>query len=274
MLLDGKRLLVTGVVSPKSITYAAAKLAAAAGAELVLTGFGRGLRLTERLGTEVGCEVVEMDVTRPAEIAAVVRHVEPRWNALDGLLHAIAFAPTSTLDGGFLTAEWDDVATALQVSTYSFAALGREFAPLLARAGGGSVGGLDFDAGVAWPGYDWMGVAKAGLECCCRYLAHALGPAGTRVNLVAAGPLRTVAASAIKSLATFEDVWRERAPLGWDDRDATAVGRAVCALWSDWLPGVTGEVIYVDGGGHAMGSGMLTRPATAEPATNGQAAVR
>jgi meromycolic acid enoyl-[acyl-carrier-protein] reductase len=256
MLLDGKRLLVTGVVSPKSIAYAATRLAVDAGAELVLTGFGRGLRLTERLGATLGCEVVEMDVSRPDHITATARHVEQRWGALDGLLHAIAFAPPSALDGGFLTAEWAEVATTLQVSTYSFAAMGREFAPLLAKAGGGSVVGLDFDAGVAWPGYDWMGVAKAGLESCSRYLAQVLGPAGTRVNLVAAGPLRTVAASAIKSLSEFERTWQDRAPLGWDEQDASMVGRAVCALWSDWLPGVTGEIIHVDGGVHATGTGQ------------------
>ncbi len=262
MLLQEKRLLVTGVVSTKSIAYAAARLAVDEGAEVVLTGFGRGLRITERLGESLGCEVLEMDVTVPEQVAAAVARVEEKWGALDGLLHAVAFAPANALDGGFLTAPWEDVATAMHVSTYSFAAVGREFAPLLARAGGGSIVGLDFDAGFVWPGYDWMGVAKAGLESCSRYLAHALGPAGTRVNLIAAGPLRTVAASAIKSFEVFENVWQERAPLGWDDKDATSVGRAICALWSDWLPAVTGEVIHVDGGVHAVG-GALPRPAAA-----------
>ncbi|GLZ39225.1 enoyl-ACP reductase FabI [Actinokineospora sp. NBRC 105648] len=273
MLLERKRLLVTGVVSTKSIAHAAARLALAEGAEVVLTGFGRGLRITERLGESLGCEVLEMDVTAPEQVSAVVTHLGAKWGALDGLLHAVAYAPANALDGGFLTAPWEDVATALHVSTYSFAALGREFAPLLAAAGGGSIVGLDFDAEVVWPGYDWMGVAKAGLESCARYLAHALGPAGTRVNLIAAGPLRTVAAGAIKSFEVFESVWQERAPLGWDDRDATAVGRAICALWSEWLPGVTGEVIHVDGGVHAIG-GTVPKPAPAAEAEPELAAVR
>jgi enoyl-[acyl-carrier protein] reductase I len=258
MLLSGKRLLVTGVLSESSIAYAAARLAVEQGAEIVLTGFGRGLRITERVATKLtpDCAVLEMDVTRPDHIEAVAAALTERWGRLDGILHAVAFAPGSALDGGFLKAGWEDVATALHVSTYSFAAFGRGFGPLLAAAGGGSLVGLDFDATQAWPGYDWMGVAKAGLESCCRYLAHALGPAGTRVNLVAAGPLRTVAASAIRSFDQFESTWRQRAPLHWDVRDASAVARAICALWSDWLPGVTGEVIHVDGGAHAIGGGV------------------
>ncbi len=259
MLLQGKRLLVTGVLSESSIAYAAARLACEQGAEVVLTGFGRGLRITRAVADKLrpGCPVLELDVTRPDHLAAVAADLESRWGAVDGILHAIAYAPPTALDGGFLTAAWPEVSTALEVSTYSFAAVGRTFAPLLAAAGGGSLVGLDFDATRAWPGYDWMGVAKAGLESCCRYLAHALGPAGTRVNLVAAGPLRTVAASAIGAFGGFERAWAEHAPLGWDVRDASAVGRTVCALWSDWLPGVTGSVVHVDGGAHAMGTGAL-----------------
>jgi enoyl ACP reductase len=258
MLLDGKRLLVTGVLSTQSIAYSAARLAQQQGAELVLTGFGRGLRVTERVaGTlDAACEVLEMDVTKPEHIKAVVARLDERWGSLDGILHAVAFAPSAALDGGFLTAGWEDVSSALHVSTYSFAAIGREFGQLLAKAGGGSLIGLDFDAAHVWPGYDWMGVAKAGLESCCRYLAHALGPAGTRVNLISAGPLRTVAANAIRSLPAFENAWQQRAPLGWDSKDASLVGRAICALWSDWLPGVTGEVIHVDGGAHAIGEAV------------------
>jgi enoyl-[acyl-carrier protein] reductase I len=255
MILQGKRLLVTGVLSENSIAYAAARLAAEQGAELVLTGFGRGLRITRAVAGKLpgGCDVLELDVTRPEHLDAVAAELRRRWGGVDGILHAVAFAPGTALDGQFLHAPWEDVSTALHVSTYSFAAFGRVFGPLLAAAGGGSLVGLDFDATQAWPGYDWMGVAKAGLESCCRYVAHALGPNGTRVNLVAAGPLRTVAASAIDAFGTFETAWRERAPLHWDVRDASAVGRAVCALWSDWLPGVTGEVIHVDGGVHAIG---------------------
>jgi meromycolic acid enoyl-[acyl-carrier protein] reductase len=259
MLLTGKRLLVTGVLSESSIAYAAAKLAVQEGAEIVLTGFGRGLRITRHVAEKLrpDCPVLELDVTAPGHLEAVAADLERRWGAVDGILHAIAFAPPAALDGGFLTAGWPEVSTALEVSTYSFAAMGRVFAPLLAAAGGGSLVGLDFDATRAWPGYDWMGVAKAGLESACRYLAHSLGSQGTRVNLVAAGPLRTVAATAIGAFGGFERSWEERAPLGWDVRDTSAVGRTVCALWSDWLPGVTGSVIHVDGGAHAIGSGRL-----------------
>jgi enoyl ACP reductase len=269
MLLQDKRLLITGVLNEKSIAYAAARLALDQGADIVLTGFGRGLRLTEQFAKRLSpdCEVLEMDVTESGHLEAVAQWCDQRWGRLDGVLHSIAFAPSGALDGGFLTAPWPDVSIALEVSTYSFAAFGRVFGPLLARSGTGSLIGLDFDAGVAWPGYDWMGVAKAGLESCCRYLAHALGPAGTRVNLVAAGPLRTIAASAIDSFGSLERIWQERAPLGWDVRNTEVVARTICALWSEWLPAVTGEVIHVDGGAHAIGS-TATEPAERVPAPN------
>ncbi|MDT0262136.1 enoyl-ACP reductase FabI [Jatrophihabitans lederbergiae] len=259
MLLADKRLLVTGVLNERSIAYAAAELALQQGAEVVLTGFGRGLRLTERFAERLSpnCQVLEMDATRPDHLDTVADWCDKRWGKLDGVLHSIAFAPATTLDGGFLSAPWPEVAQAFEVSTYTFAAFGRTFGPLLAQAGGGSLVGLDFDAGQAWPGYDWMGVAKAGLEGCCRYLANALGPAGTRVNLIAAGPLRTIAASAIGAFDGFEHAWAARAPLGWDVRDPYPVGRAVCALWSDWLPAVSGEVLHVDGGMHAIGGGTV-----------------
>lgn len=258
MLLQGKRLLVTGVLTDKSIAYAAARLAQEQGAEIVLTGFGRGLRVTERVAEKLPrpCDVLEMDVTRPEHIEAVVADLDTRWGMVDGILHAVAFAPKSALGGGFMSASWDDVSTALHISTYSFVALGRAFGPLLAKAGGGSIVGLHFDASQVWSGYDWMGVAKSGLESSCRYLAHAMGGQRTRVNLVAAGPLRTVAASGIgSSFGDFEAVWPTLAPLGWDAADATPVGRTICALWSDWLPQVTGEVIHVDGGAHAVALG-------------------
>ncbi|HEY3608763.1 MAG TPA: enoyl-ACP reductase FabI [Pseudonocardiaceae bacterium] len=274
MLLQGKRLLITGVLNERSIAYAAARLALDAGAEIVLTGFGRGLRITERFAARLSpdCPVLEMDVRRAEHLTAVADWCERRWGRLDGILHSIAFAPAGALDGGFLAAPWSDVAVALEVSTYSFAAFGRVFGPLLARSDSGSLVGLDFDATVAWPGYDWMGVAKAGLESCCRYLAHALGPAGTRVNLVAAGPLHTIAAGAISGFSGFERAWQERAALGWDVRNPDAVGRAVCALWSDWLPGVTGEVLHVDGGVHAIGGAPDSRPTPRESAVAAEVA--
>ncbi|MBW3657528.1 MAG: enoyl-ACP reductase FabI [Actinobacteria bacterium] len=256
MLLADKKLLVTGVLDPRSIAFSVARLAQQEGAEIVLTGFGRGLRLTRRAAARLPDppDVVELDVTSEEDIAAVAKLLDERWGRVDGVLHAVAFAPASCLGGGFLDAPWEDVATALHVSTYSLAALGRGFAPLLASARRGSVVGLDFDASVAWPGYDWMGVAKAGLESAARYLARELGPQGTRVNLVAAGPLHTIAARSIDGFDGFEEVWRERAPLGWDLADPEPVARVACALLSDWTLGVTGAIVPVDGGVHAVGA--------------------
>ncbi|MFA9430497.1 enoyl-ACP reductase FabI [Egicoccus sp. AB-alg2] len=258
MLLDGKKLLITGVLDPRSIAFAVADTALSQGAEVVLTGFGRTRRLTERSAGRLSgdVEVLELDATSDEDVAAVAQDLQSRWGRLDGLLHAIGFAPASCLGGGFLDAPWEDVATALRVSTYSYAALGRGFADLLAAADGASVVGLDFDAQVAWPGYDWMGVAKAGLESANRYLARELGPRGVRVNLVAAGPLNTMAARSIDGFGEFETVWKERAPLGWDLGDPKPVARTVCALLSDWTPGITGEIVHVDGGVHAMGAGV------------------
>ena len=253
-LLAGKRLLITGVLTQASIAYATAEMAQQLGAEVVLTGFGRGMRLTERVAKRLPTEpdVLEMDVTDDAQVAEVVASLGDRWGAVDGLLHAIGFAPASAIGGDFLATPWEDVATAVQISTYSFPALARAFAPLLKAAGGGSYVGLDFDASVAWPSYDWMGVAKAGLEAACRYTARELGPHGTRVNLVAAGPLRTMAAKSIEGFSGFEETWGERAPLGWDITDARPVARVTCSLLGDWMPGVTGEIIHCDGGVHAV----------------------
>jgi meromycolic acid enoyl-[acyl-carrier-protein] reductase len=256
MLLDGKRLLITGVLDPRSIAFSVARLAQEQGAEVVLTGFGRGRRLTERTAARLPhpVDVLELDVTDPEAVVRAAAAIQQRWgDGLDGLLHAIGFAPASCLGGGFLDAPWEDVATAVHVSTYSYAALASAFADLLA-ARKGAIVGLDFDAQVAWPGYDWMGVAKAGLESANRYLARDLGPRGIRVNLVAAGPLNTMAARSIDGFGDFETVWKERAPLGWDLSDPEPVARTVCALFSDWTTGVTGEVVHVDGGVHAVGA--------------------
>jgi len=257
-LLDGKRLLVTGVLTDASIAYAVARVAQAEGAEIVLTGFGRGMSITKRIAARLPSapDVLELDVQQPDHLDAVAADLRERWGGVDGVVHAIGFAPATALGGGFLTAPWEDVATALHISTYSFAALGRTLAPLLASAGGGSIVGLDFDATVAWPSYDWMGVAKAGLESCCRYLARDLGDQGTRVNLVAAGPLRTMAAKSIAGFSEFDAAWKRRAPLGWDITDPEPVARVVCALLSDWMPSVTGEIVHADGGVHAIGADL------------------
>ncbi|MER3453301.1 MAG: enoyl-[acyl-carrier-protein] reductase FabI [Acidimicrobiia bacterium] len=255
-ILDGKRILVTGVLTDDSLAFGVASLAQEEGAEVVLTGAGRGLSLTRRTARKLPTppEVLELDVTEPAHFDTVREVLAHRWGALDGLVHAIGYAPPSCLGGGFLAAPWEDVSVALRISAYSLAALAAAFAPLMDAAGGGAVVGLDFDARVAWPAYDWMGVAKAALESTARYLARDLGPRNIRVNLVCAGPVRTVAARSIPGFARFEDVWDARAPLGWDVHDAAPVARACVALLSDWFPKTTGEMVHVDGGFHAMGA--------------------
>ncbi|MGH9074088.1 MAG: enoyl-ACP reductase FabI [Acidimicrobiales bacterium] len=254
-LLDGKRILVTGVLTDASLAFGVAKLAQEEGAEIILTGAGRALSLTQRTARRLPqpVDVLPMDVTLPDELAAVAGTLGERWGALDGVLHAIGFAPETCLGGDVLRAGWDDVAVALQVSTYSLKALTAAVLPLLEAAGQSTVVGLDFDATVAWPAYDWMGVAKAALESLARYLARDLGRAGVRVNLVAAGPVKTMAAKSIPGFARFEDVWADRAPLGWDVTDSSAVARACVALLSDWFPRTTGEIVHVDGGFHAVG---------------------
>jgi enoyl ACP reductase len=254
-ILEGKRLLITGVLTDDSLAFGAARVAQEEGAEIVLTGAGRGLSLTRRTARKlpVEPEVLELDVTVPGHLDAVAEAVAARWDRLDGLLHAIGFAPPSCLGGDMFDASWEDVATAVHVSTYSLKALVAAFRPLLRAAGRSSVVSLDFDATVAWPAYNWMGVAKAGLESLARYLARDLGPDGIRVNLVTAGPVRTMAARSIPSFKSFEDTWGDRAPLGWDVSDGEPVARACVVLLSDWLPKTTGEMVHVDGGVHAMG---------------------
>lgn len=254
-LLDGKRLLVTGVLTDASLAFAVARLAIDEGAQVALSGAGRGLSLTRRTARKLpgAPAVLEIDVTEPAQLQAAAAEVSRIWDGLDGILHAIGFAPPDCLGGDIMRAGWPDVAVALEVSAYSLKALAEAFLPLLQAAGSASIVGLDFDATVAWPAYDWMGVAKAALESLARYLARDLGGAGIRVNLVAAGPVRTMAAKSIPSFSAFEDTWGRRAPLGWDVADADPVARACVALLSDLFPKTTGEIVHVDGGVHAMG---------------------
>jgi meromycolic acid enoyl-[acyl-carrier protein] reductase len=252
MLLADKRILVTGVLNDASIAFSVARCAQEHGAEIVLTSFGRAMSLTERAARRLPTapDIVELDVTNTEHLDALATRVGGR---LDGAMHAIAFAPESCLGGGFLTAPWSDVAVALEVSAYSLKSLAMACKPLFPEAGAAIVG-LDFDNRQAWPVYDWMGVAKAAFEATARYLARDLGPDNIRVNLVAAGPLRTIAAKSIPGFAEFEAVWTERAPLGWNVKDAEPVARACVALLSDLFPATTGEVVHVDGGYHAMGA--------------------
>jgi len=251
--MAGKRLLITGVITDQSIAYAVARLAVEQGATVVLTGYPR-MSLVERMARRLGIEttVLELDVTNPDQLASLADRVREQVDGLDGVVHAIAFGPQSTLGGGFLEAPWADVATALHASTYSYKALAVACQPLMAP--GSAVVGLTFDATQAWPAYDWMGVAKAGLESANRYLARYLGPQGIRVNLVSAGPLRTMAAKAIPGFADFEQAWLNRAPLGWDLADTEPAARTCLALLSDWFPATTGEIVHADGGFHAVGA--------------------
>jgi enoyl-[acyl-carrier protein] reductase I len=252
-LLDGKRLLITGVITEASIAFAVAKLAQQEGAQVVLTGFGR-MSLVKRVAAKLPQEapVVELDVSNQGDLDALADRVREHLDSVDGVLHSIGFAPASCLGGDFLATPWDDVATAIQVSAFSLKSLAVAALPLFGD-NGGSLVGMTFDARFAWPAYDWMGVAKAGLESTSRYLARELGPKAIRVNVVAAGPIRTMAAKSIPGFSTFEDAWDGRAPLGWDNTNAEPVARSTLALLSDWFPATTGELIHVDGGFHAMG---------------------
>jgi enoyl-[acyl-carrier protein] reductase I len=253
-LLDGKRLLITGVITDASIAFSIARFAQEQGATVVLTGYGR-MTLVERVAKKLPepAPVVELDVADEDHLATLADRVREHVDGVDGVMHAIAFAPASCLGGGFLDAPWSDVSTAVQVSAYSLKSLAVAALPLFDESGG-SLLGLTFDASVAWPAYDWMGVAKAGLESTSRYLARELGPRKIRVNLVSAGPLRTMAARSIPGFAQFEDAWSGRAPLGWNNSDVEPVARSCVALLSDWFPATTGEIVHVDGGFHAMGT--------------------
>lgn len=253
-ILDSRRILVTGVLTDQSIAFHVARLAQEEGATVVLTSFGRALSLTRRTASRLPKEapVVELDVTSPADLDALEGRVRAHVDAVDGVLHSIGYAPESALGGRFLSTPWPDVSTALEVSAYSLKALAVACRPLMGR--GSSIVGLDFDATVSWPTYDWMGVAKAALESTSRYLARDLGPDGIRVNLVAAGPIRTMAAKSIPGFEDFESVWQQRAPLGWDLDDPGPAARACVALMSEWFPATTGEIVHVDGGVHSQGA--------------------
>lgn len=253
-IVAGKRFVITGVLTDSSIAFAVARLAQQQGAEVVLTSPPRTVSLTSRIADRLpdGANVLQLDVTDPDDLATLGDRAAAELGQIDGVLHAIGFAPASALGGGFMDAPWEDVATAMHISTYSLVSLTRALLPQFRP--NASVVGLDFDASVAWPQYDWMGVAKAGLESTARYLAKTLGPAGVRVNLVAAGPLKTMAAKSIPGFEEFETVWNERAPLGWDVTNTEPTAQACLALLSPWFPATTGEIIHVDGGVHAVGA--------------------
>jgi enoyl-[acyl-carrier protein] reductase I len=253
-LLAGKRLVVTGVLTRGSIAFAVAEQAQRAGAELVLTSFGRARRLTERAAARLPAppDVLELDVNNPSDLSALVDELGSRWGGVEGVVHAVAFAPPDALGGAFMETPSSSAEEAFRTSAFSFKALASELAPLMQS--GGSVVGLTFDASVAWPVYDWMGVSKAALESVNRYLARDLGERGIRVNLVAAGPVSTPAAGGIPGFERLATLWERQAPLGWDPEDPAPVADAVCFLLSDLARAVDGEILHVDGGFHAMGA--------------------
>ena len=253
-LLDGKKIVVTGVLTDASLAFRVAQLAQREGADIVLTGAGRALSLTQRTARKLDnpVEVFEFDVTNADHVVSVREQVKSTLGRVDAVLHAIGFAPEVCLGDDFLAAQWSDVAIAMEISAYSLKTMADAFLPLMQP--GSTIIGLDFDNTVAWPAYNWMGVAKAAFEATNRYLAKDLGPRGIRCNLVAAGPIKTMAAKSIPGFKQFEDVWDDRAPLGWDVTDSTPVAKTVLALMSDWFPATTGEIIHVDGGYHAMGA--------------------
>ena len=253
-ILENKRLLITGILTDSSLAFGVAQLALAEGAEVVVTGAGRGLRLTERTIRKLNgdVEVMEFDVTNPEHVTNIRDSLTDKWGKVDGALHAIGFMPEIGLGEDFLAGQWKDLSLGFEISAYSLKAVTEAVCPLMTE--GGSIVGLDFDASYAWPAYNWMGVAKAALESASRYLARSLGPNNIRVNLVAAGPIRTMAAKSIPGFKEFEDTWGTRAPLGWDVNDPSGVAKACVALLSDWFPQTTGEIIHVDGGYHAIGA--------------------
>jgi enoyl-[acyl-carrier protein] reductase I len=254
VLLEGKRLLITGVLTKDSLAFHAAQLAQQEGASVLLTSFGRMRRLTERAAQRLPepVEVLELDVNNQGDLEALTGTLRDRWGTVDGALHAIAFAPEDALGGRFMTAPAQSATQAFQTSAFSLKALAAAVVPLMPR--GASIVGLDFDASLAWPIYDWMGVAKAALESVSRYLARDLGPKGIRVNLVSAGPLGTVAARGIPGFEALAELWRAQAPLGWDASDPGPVARAICFLFSDYSDAISGEILHVDGGFHAVGA--------------------
>ncbi len=253
-LLSGKKIVVTGVLTDASLAFGFAQMAQREGASIVLTGAGRGKSLTERTARKLDTPVpiFDFDVTVTEHVESVRAEVQSALGDVDGVLHAIGFAPEVCLGDDFMAAQWSDVAVAMQISAYSLKTMADAFLPLMTN--GGSIVGLDFDNTIAWPAYNWMGVAKSALESTSRYLAKELGPRGIRCNLVAAGPIKTMAAKSIPGFAKFEDIWDDRAPLGWDVTNTEPVSRACIALMSDWFPATTGEIIHVDGGFHAVGA--------------------
>jgi len=255
MLLDDKKLVITGVLTDDSIAWHTARIAMEQGAEIVLTGFGRGIRLTKRAAQRLPgvVDVLELDINETSHMEALVVELDKRWGHVDGALHAIAFAPADALGGNFLATPAESAQAAFMTSAFSYKTLAAGLLPLMSD--GGAFVTVDFDNQQAWPVYDWMGVAKAGLQAVTRYLARDLGPMGIRANAVAAGPLSTVAAKSIPGFKEFDAIWKDRSPLVWNTANPEPVAQMACLLMSDWTPMTTGEIVHVDGGFHAIAAG-------------------
>jgi enoyl-[acyl-carrier protein] reductase I len=258
MLLEGKKLVITGVVTDDSIAWHVARVALEQGADVVLTGFGRGIRLTQRAAKRLPAEVdvLELDINDQTHMEALASDLHARWGKVDGALHAIAFAPQDALGGNFLNTPVESASIAFQTSAFSYKTLAVGLLPLMRAAGGGSLVTLDFDNTQAWPIYDWMGVAKAALQAVTRYLARDLGADKIRVNAVSAGPLATIAAKSIPGFQALEKAWLQRSPIKWDSSDPVPVAQMVAFLLSDWASMTTGEIVHVDGGFHALAAGI------------------
>ncbi|MDR1265637.1 MAG: enoyl-ACP reductase FabI [Propionibacteriaceae bacterium] len=263
-ILADKRILVTGLTATNSIAFHTAQVAQQEGAKVVVSNFGRAMRMTRRAAAKLDPvpEVLELDVTDETHLASLAERVEPILGGLDGVVHSIGFAdPFKAMGGRFLSTEWEDVAVSMRISAYSLAALARACLPIMTA--GSALVGMSFQANVSWPSYDWMGVSKATLEAVSRYLARYLGPQGIRSNIISAGPVNTLSKRSIPLLQDQDRMWQLRAPLFWDADDATPVAKAACALLSDFFPATTGEIVHVDGGFHSTGvmpNSGLARP--------------
>jgi len=257
MILKNKKILITGILTDKSIAYASAQVALENGAQVVATGFGKGLRITERAVKRLSddIQVYEMDIQNPEQVDTTVVNIKENFGSLDGILHAIAFSPTEAMGGNFMNTKVEDALTSFEVSAFSLKTLSQGFSPILNNPG--SIVALDFDNTQAWPGYDWQGVAKSSLQSIVRYLAFYMGKEGIRVNAVASGPLATTAAKNIPGFTDMNDEWDQRAPLGWDSKNAIPVAKVVNFLLSEFSEAVSGEIIHADGGAHSVGGTML-----------------
>lgn len=249
-MLSNKRILITGLLSNRSIAYGVAKAMHREGAELAFTYQGEGVReRVEKLAPEFGSkQVYPCDVASDDEIAALFHDLGKHWNSLDGIVHAVAFAPREALGGDFHeTVNRENFRIAHDISSYSLAALVKAGLPLMQGRDAAVVALTYLGAVRALPNYNVMGLAKASLEACIRYLAFSLGPSGIRVNGISAGPIKTLAAAGVGDFNKLLGFSEKHSSL---KRNVTTeeVGNAAAFLCSDLASGITGEITYVDAG--------------------------